>query len=118
MTAIATVITEQLVQDATNEARVQAHTAVKQAFQALGGDRGPCGFAWVNVWGVRSNSKLGNALKAAGFRKDYTGALSLWNPSGFPTQSISILEAGADAYAKVLKDKLGLDKVYAGSRMD
>jgi hypothetical protein len=57
-------------------------------------------------------------LQAAGFRKDYTGALSLWNPSGFPTQSISILEAGADAYAEVLKTKLGLDKVYAGSRMD
>jgi len=28
------------------------------------------------------------------------------------------LEAGADAYAQVLKDKLGLDKVYSGSRMD
>ena len=67
---------------------------------------------------VNGISKLGNALKAAGFRKDYTGALSLWNPSGFPTQSISILEAGAEAYAQVLKDKLGLDKVYAGSRMD
>jgi hypothetical protein len=44
--------------------------------------------------------------------------LSLWNPSGFPTQSISILEAGAEAYAEVLKTKLGLDKVYAGSRLD
>ena len=77
-----------------------------------------CGFAWVNVFGVRSNSKLGKWLAAAGFRKDYTGALTLWNPSGFPTQSISILEAGAEAYAQVLKDKLGLDKVYAGSRMD
>ena len=117
MTAIATVITEQLVQDATNEAAQQARTAAK-AFYAQHGDRDCCGFAWVNVWGVRSNSKLGKWLKAAGFRKDYTGALCLWNPSGFPTQSISILEAGADAYAQVLKDKLGLEKVYAGSRMD
>ena len=117
MQAIATVITEQLVQDATNEARIQAHTAAK-AMIAQHGDRGACGFAWVNVYGVRSNSKLGKWLQAAGFRKDYTGALSLWNPSGFPTQSISILEAGADAYAEVLKTKLGLDKVYAGSRMD
>ena len=116
MTVVA--FNEAAVQDACNEARVQAHTAVKQAFQALGGDRGPCGFAWVNVWGVRSNSKLGNALKAQGFRKDYTGALSLWNPGQAAAQSIDILEAGAEAYAKVLKDKLGLEKVYAGSRMD
>jgi hypothetical protein len=117
MTAIAIVITPELVQDATNEAAMAARTAAK-AFHAKHGDRDCCGFAWVNVWGVRSNSKLGNALKAAGFRKDYTGALCLWNPSGFPTQSISILEAGAEAYAEVLKSKLGLEKVYAGSRMD
>jgi hypothetical protein len=106
------------VQNATNEAAMAARTAVKQAYAALGGDRGACGFAWVNVWGVRSNSKLGKALQAAGFRKDYTGSLQLWNPSKFPTQSLNILEAGAEAYAQVLRDKLGLEKVYAGSRMD
>ena len=105
MLAQATVITQEAVQDACNEAGIQARTAAK-AFHAKHGDRDCCGFAWVNVFG------------AAGFRKDYTGALSLWNPSGFPTQSISILEAGAEAYAEVLKAKLGLDKVYAGSRMD
>jgi hypothetical protein len=117
MQAVATVITEQLVQDATNEAGIQARTAAK-AFHAKHGDRDACGFAWVNIYGVRSNSKLGKWLAAAGFRKDYTGALCLWNPSGFPTQSISILEAGAEAYAEVLKNKLGLDRVYAGSRLD
>jgi hypothetical protein len=31
---------------------------------------------------------------------------------------LDILEAGAYAYAEVLKNKLGLEKVYAGSRMD
>jgi hypothetical protein len=117
MNAIATVITEQAVQDATNEAGIQARTAAK-AFHALHGDRDACGFAWVDVYGVRSNSKVGKWLAAAGFRKSYTGSLQLWNPSGFPTQSISILEAGAEAYAAVIKTKLGLDKVYAGSRMD
>ena len=117
MQAIATVITEQLVQDAVNEAAQQARTAAK-AFHAKHGDRDACGFAWVNVWGVRSNSKLGKWLQAAGFRKDYTGALSLWNPSKAAVQSIDILEAGAYAYAEVLKAKLGLEKVYAGSRMD
>lgn len=106
------------VQDACNEAAMAARVAAKQTLAALGGDRGACGFAWVNVWGVRSNSKLGNALKAAGFRKDYTGALCLWNPAKAAAQSIDVLEAGAYAYAEVLKAKLGLEKVYAGSRMD
>ena len=117
MQATATVITEQLVQDATNEARIQSHTAAK-AMIAKHGDRGACGFAWVNVYGVRSNSKLGKWLQAAGFRKDYTGALSLWNPSQAAVQSIDILDAGAYAYAEVLKTKLGLTQVYAGSRLD
>jgi hypothetical protein len=107
----------QAVQDALNEAGIQARTAAKQALQKYG-DRDACGFAWVNVYGVRSNSKLGKALQAAGFRKDYTGSLQLWNPSRAAVQSIGILEAGAYAYAEVLKDKLGLERVYAGSRMD
>jgi hypothetical protein len=105
------------VQDALNEAGIQARTAAKQMYSKIG-ERDACGFAWVNVYGVRSNSKLGKALQSAGFRKDYTGSLQIWNPSGHPTQSISVKEAGADAYAEVLKQKLGLEKVYSGSRMD
>jgi hypothetical protein len=105
------------VQSACEEASLEARKAAK-AFFDKHGDREACGFAWVSVWGVRSNSRLGKTLQSFGFRKDYTGSLQLWNPSGFPTQSISILEAGAEAYAEVLKNKLGLDKVYAGSRMD
>jgi hypothetical protein len=105
------------VQDALNEAGIQARSAAK-AFLAQHGDRDCCGFAWVNVWGVRSNSKLGKALQAAGFRKDYTGSLQLWNPSKAAVQSLNVLEAGAEAYAEVLRTKLGLEKVYAGSRMD
>ena len=105
------------VQDALNEAGIQARSAAK-AFLQQHGDRDCCGFAWVNVWGVRSNSKLGKALQAAGFRKDYTGSLQLWNPSKAGVQSLNVLEAGAEAYAQVLRDKLGLEKVYAGSRLD
>lgn len=105
------------VQDACNEAGIQARTAAK-AFLAQHGDRDCCGFAWVTVYDVRSNSKLGKALAGYGFRKAYGGGLQLWNPSGMGVQSISVLEAGAEAYAQVLKDKLGLEKVYAGSRLD
>jgi hypothetical protein len=117
MTLIATKFDLEAVQDACNEAAMAARTAAK-AFHAQYGDRDCCGFAYVNVYGVRSNSKMGKALQAAGFRKDYTGSLQLWNPSKFPTQSLNILEAGAEAYAQVLRDKLGLEKVYAGSRLD
>ena len=107
----------ELVQDAVQAAQMAAQTAAKD-FLAKHGDRDACGFAWVNVWGVRSNSKLGRALQAAGFRKDYTGSLQLWNPSRAGVQSVSVLEAGAEAYAAVLKSKLGLERVYAGSRLD
>ncbi len=117
MKAIATVVTPEAVQLACQEAGLEARAAARDFFEKHG-DRDACGFAWVNVWGVRSNSKVGKALQAQGFRKDYTGSLCLWNPSGFPTQSISILEAGAEAYAQVLKEQLGLDRVYAGSRLD
>ena len=115
MTAVA--FNVEAVQDACNEAGIQARTAAK-AFLQKHGDRDCCGFAWVNVWGVRSNSKLGKALQAAGFRKSYDGSLQLWNPSQAGVQSISVLEAGAEAYAQVLKERLGLERCYAGSRLD
>ena len=107
---------EVAVQDACNEAGIQARTAAK-AFLAKHGDRDACGFAWVDVYGVRSNSKLGKALQSYGFRKSYTGGLEMWNPSGFGCQNIDTLEAGAVAAAKVLTEKLGV-KAYAGSRLD
>jgi len=94
-----------------------AESAGLAMYQRIG-ERDACGFGWVEVYVDRTNSKQAQELIKAGFRKDYTGALTLWNPSGFPTQSISILEAGAEAYAEVIKTKLGLDKVYAGSRLD
>jgi len=104
------------VQAVLNEAGEQARSATK-AFLAKHGDRDACGFAWVTVYDVRSNSKLGKALATVGFRKAWDKGLQLWNPSGHPTQAITAKEEGAEAYAKVLSSKLGL-KAYAGSRMD
>jgi len=105
------------VQTACEAAELAAKKAA-QAFYNQYGDRDACGFAWVDVYGVRSNSRLGKTLQTFGFRKSYTGSLQLWNPSKAGVQSISILEAGAEAYAKVLTEQLGLDRVYAGSRLD
>ena len=106
-----------LVQAACEEASLAARKAAAD-FYNQHGDRDACGFAWVNVYGVRSNSRLGKTLQSFGFRKDYTGSLQLWNPSKAGVQSISVLEAGAEAYADVLRQRLGLEKVYAGSRLD
>jgi hypothetical protein len=117
MTAVAEKYDAALVQSACEEASLEARKAAK-AFFDKHGDNDACGFAWVNVYGVRSNSRLGKTLQSYGFSKSYTGGLQLWNPAKAGTQSISILEAGADAYARVLREKLGLEKVYAGSRLD
>ena len=55
-------------------------------------------------------------MKAAGFEKDYSGAYSIWNPSGLGTQCMSTKEAGASACAKVFV-AAGF-RAYAGSRAD
>ncbi len=104
-------------------AHVKAMDAAQKAARAFsekyfnGGDGGACGFAWVNVYGVRSNSKLGKALSEVGFRKSYEGGLQLWN-KWWPGQSIDAAEHGATAYATVMKEELGLDRIYSGSRLD
>ena len=80
------------------------------------GEQAYCGFAWVNIYGIKGNTKLGKRMKAAGFEKDYTGAYSIWNPSGLGTQCMSTKEAGASACAQVFK-AVGFT-AYTGSRAD
>ena len=76
-----------------------------------------CGFAWVDVRGVRSNSKLGTAMQAQGFRKSYqSGVLQLWDPAEHRGQSMDCKEAGAQAYAEVLRGYR--INAYMGSRAD
>lgn len=88
-------------------AKQAAMNAAGKFFQErLGGrDQYACGFAWVDVYGIRKNSKLGQALCAHGFDKSHTKrSLYLWNPAQFPCQNIDTLEQGAMAYAQVLRD--------------
>ena len=81
------------------------------------GERDACGFGWVEVYVDRTNSKQAKELIAAGFKKDYKPkCLSMWDPAGVPTQSISVKEAGAQAYATYLQ-ALGLT-AYGCSRLD
>lgn len=96
------------------DAAVKAETE----FRAKHGEPLYCGFAWVEVYVTRTNSPEAKEFISAGFRKDICKAkcLSLWNPGGSHTQSMDIKEAGADAFAKVLKDA-GF-RAYSCSRAD
>ena len=85
--------------------------------QLRGQDQFACGFAWVDVYVERTNSKQAKELIRAGFRKDYKPkCLSMWSPGGLPVQNIDAKEAGANAMAEFLRTQ-GLN-AYAGSRLD
>ena len=93
-----------------------AESAGLAMYQRIG-ERDACGFGWVEVYVDRTNSKQAQELIKAGFRKDYKPkCLTMWDPAGVPTQSISVKEAGAEAYATYLQ-ALGL-KAYGCSRLD
>jgi len=96
---------------------VDAAKAAEAEFRAKHGEMAYCGFAWVEVYVDRTNSKPAKELLAAGFRKDYKPkCLSVWNPGGSATQSMDVKEAGADAFAKVFQ-KYGF-RAYSCSRAD
>ena len=76
-----------------------------------------CGFAWVDVYVDRTNSKQAKELIKAGFKKDYKPkCLSYWNPGNLPVQNVDIKAAGADAMAAYLR-ALGL-QADSCSRLD
>lgn len=75
-----------------------------------------CGFAWTSIYKIKGNTKLGRALTAAGVRQSYDRSFQLYNPAGWPGQSMDVKEAGARAAALVLR-RYGFD-AYAGSRAD
>jgi hypothetical protein len=99
------------------EASVAATLAATKKMEELGGDRFCCGFAWVDIYGIRANSKLGKQLTSLGIKKDsWKKCHSVWDPAGLPVQNIDIKESGAYAFADVLS-KYGF-RAYAGSRLD
>jgi hypothetical protein len=114
------ITTQTLTADLIRATAFAAADAYEQKYYPNGG-WGACGFAWVNVYlTTKGNTREGKAqrraLEALGFRKDYTGAYQLWNPSKYATQNVDTLEAGAEAAAQLLKAH-GYT-AYAGSRLD
>jgi hypothetical protein len=108
-------ITADMIQPGIDLAQRASQTFFQQK---LGGvDQYACGFAWVEVYVDRTNSRQAKELMAAGFKKDYKPkCLSMWNPGGLPVQNIDAKEEGAQVFANYLQS-LGL-KAYAGSRLD
>jgi hypothetical protein len=111
MTAIANI--PQLHAVATARAAAKA-----KELDAKYGQAWPCGFAWVNVTGIKLNTKVGKEFARLGFRKayGYKNTVQLWNPSGHPTQNMDVKEEAAEAYAEVFR-AAGYE-AFAGSRMD
>jgi len=124
---IETVTTYNAIQQQAKDAATQQQEAfLKHWVDTTGGNEYGepmyCGFAWVTVYPEhKGNTKLGKGerrvLESMGFKKDWTGkAWQLWNPTGYNGQSMDVKEAGAQAYAEVLRGA-GF-KAYMGSRAD
>lgn len=111
MTVTAQLVDIALLHQQATEAAIKAESD----FKAQYGEPAYCGFAWVNIWGIRANSKVGKEISKF-CKKDYSGAFCVWNPGQTATQSMDVKEAGAYAYANVWK-AAGF-KAYAGSRAD
>ena len=64
----------------------------------------PCGFAWVKIRPARG--RLVSALKEQqiGRTNEFEGGYDVWNPSNNSTQAMYAKEAGALAFAKVLRE--------------
>jgi len=97
------------------EAMDAAKSAALQHLDTVG-ENMYCGFAWVNIYGVKGNTKLGKTLKAAGIEQSYDKSYQIWNPSGVGTQCMLTKEVGAQAAADVFV-KYGF-RSYMGSRAD
>jgi hypothetical protein len=104
------------IQAIHNEAR-QAAIQAENNFLAKHGEMAYCGFAWVDVYVDRTNSKEAKELLKIGFKKSWRPkCLNLWSPGGYNGQSMDVKEHGATAYAAVL-EKYGF-RAYMGSRAD
>jgi hypothetical protein len=110
--------TKEQIISAVAGARQQAQAAALATYLQVG-ERDACGFGWVEVYVDRVNSKEARALIEAGFRKDYKPrCLTLWDPAGLGTQSVSVKEAGAEAFARYFRAMFPEAKVYGCSRLD
>ena len=94
---------------------LNAAKAAESAYMEAHGEPMYCGFAWVDISSARIPF-VGWCKKNNVGRKHWQKGWCIWNPAGTPTQSMDVKEAGAFAFAEVLR-KHGIS-AYAGSRAD
>ena len=99
------------------ESKRRAEEAALEEERRLGGNWLECGFAWVEIHGIKGSTRLGRMLKKAGVKQGYNRAFYVWNPSGLSVQSISIRVAGAEVCANYLKSK-GFDACVCSRIID
>ena len=110
--------TKEQIISAVIGAKQEAEQAARAMYQQVG-ERDACGFGWVEIYVDRTNSKEAQALIEAGFRKSYKSkCLDMWDPAGLPTQSVSVKEAGAQAFAQSFRAMFPEAKIYGCSRLD
>lgn len=106
---------QELTQELHDTAMTRAREAAIKQLEKQPND--VCGFAWVQAM-VKGNTRQGKSFARFGFRKDYgSRGLILWDPAKLPTQNMGAKEAGARAYAEVLR-AAGIEGVYMASRID
>ena len=99
------------------EASQAGRNAAADAYQANGNtDWDACGFAWVSFYGIKGNTKLGRAMKAAGIDQAWDRSYQIWGGKFYSGQSISIKEAACRAASNVFK-RYGFN-TSVGSRLD
>ena len=108
-------VEENLRQIIAESMRLAEEAALKEE-RRLGGDWSECGFAWVEIDGIKGNTRLGRLLKKVGIEQGWNRSFLIRDPSGLSIQSVSIKEAGAEACAKYLCSK-GFT-AFACSRLD
>jgi hypothetical protein len=94
---------------------LNAAKAAESAYMEAHGEPMYCGFAWVDISSARI-PVVGWCKKNNVGRKHWQKGWCIWNPAGNGTQSMDVKEAGAYAFAEVLR-KHGIS-AYAGSRAD
>ena len=98
------------------QAAQQAASDLENKLEGNSNFYGSCGFAWLTIYGIKGNTKLGKTMAKAGITRAWDKTLQIWNPSGSHTQNIDVKEAGAQAAALIFR-KYGFT-AFAGSRLD
>lgn len=87
---------------AIHEATAAATAAGLAHLTKIGGDQYPCGFAWVNIKPARGQWVATMKRLSIGHTDEY-GGYSILNPAIISCQNMDAKEAGARAFATVLR---------------